>query len=182
MFYPTLSSGAIQAILTLRKAFEENPDFLDHEDCPYDDIMKTDIRTLCAVKVVEKIVQVPQIVEKIVEKEVRIKDAAAGGGKRGPKLRDVGKDVEKELLDLIEDLKALKLDSNDKDLKTSDRVAMIKVRAALIEKMTTLRQASSGIRRVGEFMSTVLSILDDMMSDDQRQQFMNRIETFAKEE
>lgn len=179
MFYPTLGSGHIQALLTIRKSMDEDPAYLDHEDCPYDDVMKKDIRSLCAVKVIET---EPQIIERIVEKEVKIKEAAAGGGKRGPKVRDVGKDVEKELLDLIEDLKALKLDSNDKDLKTSDRVAMIKVRAALIEKMTTLRQASSGIRRVGEFMSTVLSILDDMLNDDQRQLFMQRIEVFAKEE
>ncbi len=178
MFYPTISSGAIQAILTLRKSMDENPDFLDHEDCPYDDLMKQDIRQLCAVKVVEKEVQVPQIIEK----QVVIEKAASGGGKRGPKVRDIGKDVEHELNELIEDLRSLKIDTSDKDLKTSDRVAMLKTRVALAEKMTTLRQASSGIRRVGEFMSTVLSILDDMLNDDQRQEFMRRIEVFAKEE
>lgn len=178
MFYPIIPSGAIQGLLAIRRSLEENPDYFEHEDCEYDEQLIADLKTLTAVKIVEQRVEVPQIVERIIEKEVPAKRT----GKRGPKINDPSKDIEKELKEITEDLRALKVDGKDEDMKTADRVKIITTRANLLEKMSTLRQQATNIRKVSEFMSTVLSILDDMMNEDDRQQFMKRIEAFAKEE
>lgn len=177
-YYPPLKLATLAPLSTIHQQLEDNPDYLTAKDCPYDAATREHLTKLLSPKVVE----VEKIVE--VEKKVEVLVAAAeGGGKRGAKPKGSGvnlDEVAKEISDLRQELKQLKLDS--KALQTADKIQMIKLRAGLVEKLIQMDERTNNLKRSSLFQSTVLSILDDLMNDDMRQDFMKRIEPFASAE
>jgi len=181
-FYPQLDPRAVNTLTTIRQLMEQDPGYLDDPSCMYDEKMKEQIKGLLNPKVVEveRIVEV----EKIVEKRVEVAAKAAEGGKSGPKQAGAGSKnigaIAKELSEVQKDLRDLKTDS--KGLLPADKIQILKTRAALIEKMITLEERATNIKKVSMFMSTVMGILDDAFTDEQRQVFMKRLEPFGQEE
>ena len=174
-YFPQINPAALNALLNLKQQLEANPEMFSEEGCPYDEALITDLKTVLAPKIIET--------ERIVEKRIEVPVASEGMGKRGPKSKAKVADNEtigKELQELIEDLRRLKVEG--KSLQNADKIQIIKTRAALLEKMQTLSERHTNVKRMSQFMSVVLSILDDLMDDEKRQIFMKRIEPFAEEE
>jgi len=178
-FYPQFDSRALRALATIKTILISTPDYLESDGCPYDVEDRKLIKQLLAKEVIE--------VEKIVhiERQPTLAERAAeGGGKRGP--RDAGAktgDIDRvsvELQAIMDDLRNLKL--NAKDLKPADKIQVIKTQAALLEKMITMTERATNIKKVSNFMSIVMGILDDAMTDEQRQIFMKRLEPFTRDE
>ena len=181
-YYPVLNLGAIASLKTLRQQLDAHPDYLSREECPYDEDVREELAKIMAVREVEKIVEVP--VEKIVEKRVEVMvQAAEGGGKRGPKLKGSGVDndeVAKEISDIRKELSQLKTDG--KTLQVGDRIQVIKTRAGLVEKMLQMAERAQNVKKMSVFQSTVMGVLDDLMDDERRAEFMRRLQPFAEAE
>jgi hypothetical protein len=174
-YFPQLDPRALASLLTIKSQLDVNPDYLSDDNCPYDDMTREDLTKILAPKVVEKVIEVEKIVEK------RIEIAAEGKGKRGPKSKvELSDEIAAELKDIREDLKQLKIDG--RSLQPSDKIAILKTRSVLLEKLVMLAEKSTNIKRVNIFMSTVMTILDDLVEPDMRQEFMRRIEQFAEKE
>ena len=185
-YFPTINLAQLATISTLRQQMETHEDYLKHPDCPYDQSTREQIARLLTPKVVEVPVEVEKIVEKIVEKRVEVMVAASeGGGKRGAKPKPKGSgvnqdEVAKEIADLRSELKQLKIDG--KALQTGDKIQMIKLRASLVEKMIQMDERTNNLKKQSLFMSVVMSILDDLMDDERRHEFLKRLEPFAAAE
>lgn len=181
-FYPQLNLGALAGLLAIKQQMEAHEDYFTSDACPYDEDAREQLSKLLATKVVE--VEVEKIVERIVEKKVEVvTKASEGAGKRGPKAKTSGVDMDgvaKEIQSIRDELKELKL--NSKVLQTADKINIIKTRAALIEKLISMDEKTNNQRKVGQFMSIVLTILDDLMTEEARQEFMKRLEPVAAAE
>lgn len=181
-FYPNLNLGALASLMAIRQQMDAHEDYLTNAACPYDEDTREQLARVMATKTVE--VEVIREVEKIVEKRVEVAVASAeGAGKRGPKPKSSGVDMDKvakEIQDIRDELKQLKTDS--KTLQTADRIQIIKTRASLIEKMISMDEKVTHQRAIGAFMATVMTILDDLMSEEARQEFMKRLEPLAAKE
>ena len=182
-YYPALTTGPLTALATIKQQLEMDGGYLDRDECPYEDHVKADIRSLLAPQIIE----VPKIeyVEKIVERKVEVAAAASeGGGQRGPKLKGGGAQnadvIGKELSETLSDLRTLKL--NAKTLLPKDKLDIMKVQATILEKLITMEERNTNIKRLSLFMSTVMGILDDLMPEDMRQTFMKRLQPFADSE
>lgn len=182
-YFPAINPGVLSALMTIRQQLDLNPAYLDDAAAPYDPDVKDLIRDLVAVRTVEieKIVEVEKIVEKRVEVAAQ---ASEGGGQRGPKVKGGGTQnaevIGKEITDTLNDLRQLKL--NSKTLQPADKLSIMKTQAMLLEKLITMEERNTNIKKTSQFMSTVMGILDDFMSDEVRQQFIKRITPFAEAE
>lgn len=183
-FYPQLEPRALTALTTIKQLLEADAGYLDDPSCMYDDDLKTQLKRLLEPK--EIIVEKEVVVEKIIEKKVEVAALAAEGGKTGPKgpTKKAGSTnidaVSAELKEVMKDLREMKL--NAKTLQPADRIQVFKTQVALIEKMLTMEERATNIKKVSMFMSVVMGILDDAFTDEQRQNFMKRLEPFAKDE
>lgn len=185
-FYPQLEPRALTALTTIKQLLEADPGYFEHPSCMYDDELKAQLKGLLEPK--EIIVEKEVIVEKeiIIEKKVEVAVAAAEGGKTGPKgpTKKVAASnidaVSAELKEVMKDLREMKL--NAKALLPADRIQVFKTQVALIEKMLTMEERATNIKKVSMFMSIIMGILDDAFTDEQRQAFMKRLEPFARDE
>lgn len=181
-FYPPLNIGVLASMTAIRHQLELHPDYFDLPECPYTGDTLENVKAIFASREIEKIVEVEKIVERRIEVAAM---AAEGGGKRGakPKAKASGvaiDDVATEITAIRDELKDMKL--NSKALQTGDRIQMLKMRAALVEKLLVMAERVQSVKRMSNFQSTVMGILDDLVDEEIRQEFMKRIEPFAASE
>lgn len=170
--YPSLRIGVLRALQDLKRHYTVDPEIFQRSDCPYD----SDVRA-----VLEEILKV-ETVEKIVEK--RVVHESAGSGKRGPRpklgLNEADQElVSNELSDLLDELK--KMNDPDKDLDQSAKLAVFKLKVAIIESIVKLRERVLNIKRLAGFEAVVISILDDLVSEDDREVFLERIAPYRED-
>lgn len=181
-FYPKIDLTTVAALRTLHQQFKLHDGYLENPDCPYD---KDTAQTLAKIMSPE-VVEVEKVVEKVVERKSKIAERAAEGGGVGPKkikLKTSGVDqdgVSQEIQDLRKELQQLKIDS--KGLQTSDKIQIIKTRAGLVEKLVAMDERIHNLKRHSLFQSTVMAILDDLIDEERRKEFLKRIQPFAVEE
>lgn len=170
MEYPTLRAAVLRGLVALKEALVADDTILDHEDCPYDQEVKGVLRDLLAVKVVERIVT---------------KDVGGGGGSgagRGRvKSRGVSDAAVDQVMVKVEDvmrqLEELKRDAVDADVDV--RMQLIKAQTALLEKHINMFERVMNVKRASTFEAVVIGVLDDLVDEDARDQFLKRIEPFV---
>lgn len=181
-YYPKLDLSAVASLSGVYQQMELHSDYLDNANCPYDDVTKEQLRKMLAPRVIEKVVEV----EKIVERKIEIATKAAeSGGQIGRKLKQKSSGVDmdaasQEIQDLRKELQQLKVDS--KGLQTADKIQIIKTRAGLVEKLISMDEKANNLKKMALFQSVILGVLDDLVPNDRRGDFMKRIEPFAQEE
>lgn len=182
-YYPNIDIGLLAGLMTIHNQMELHEGYLESKECPYDTDTKERLSKMFAPKVIEKVVEV----EKIVERRVEIAtQASAGGGAVGRKSlkeKTSGVDTEgvsSEIQDLRKELQQLKIDS--KGLQTSDKISIIKTRAGLVEKLVTMDERVNNLKKMAMFQSVILNVLDDLVPDDRRLEFIKRITPFANGE
>lgn len=183
-YYPQIDEKALAAFLTIKQQMGQHEGYLESPDCPYDEFTRIQLVRLTNREVVEKVVET--VIEKVVERKAETAVRAAEGGGTGPKkvtLKTSGVDqqaVSAEIQGLRTELAQLKMDS--KGLQTSDKLAIIKVRAGLVEKLVQMDERINNLKRLSLFQSTVMGVLDDVVDEGGRKEFLKRIEPFAREE
>lgn len=170
--YPSLRIGVLRALQDLKRHYTVDPEIFQRSDCPYD----SDVRA-----VLEEILKV-ETVERIVEK--RVVHESAGSGKRGPRpkmgLSEADQElVSNELTELLDELK--KMNDPDKDLDQSAKLAVFKLKVSIIESIVKLRERVLNIKRIAGFEAVVISILDDLVSEDDREVFLDRIAPYRED-
>ena len=167
--YPTLRLGVLQAIAELK----DLPNALTRPDCPYDR------ETIEVLEKIFKVREVEKIVDKIVEVQV-----GPGGGTRGRPSGDTKlsieaqEDVADSATELLGQLKAL--GEGEKGLDTQTKIQIIKTKATLIEQLLKLRERWNNVKRISLFQAVVIAILDDLISEGDRQEFLRRVEPYRE--
>lgn len=161
--FPTLRIGVLQSMVELQAQFHHDPQLFEAKDCPYDR------ETVTALKQIFKVREV----EKIVEKEVIREIAPVKDEKITPEQQE---QVETTAFDLLKQLNDL--DNGERGLDTATKIQIIKAKTTLIDQLTKLRERIMNVKRVSVFQTVVISILDDLMDEDRRQEFLKRIEPY----
>lgn len=161
--FPPLRLAVLQGLVHL----QDNVEALDDAACPYDNETKDVLRKLLA----------PRVVEKIVEKEV-----GGGSAGRGRPSKDVKLDEEsqKEVLSSIQKtLKDLEeMDVGDKGLETSARIQIAKTKTNLLDQLLKMMERHTAVVRLESFKETVIGVLEDLVTEADREIFLKRIEPF----
>lgn len=170
--YPTLRLGVLQGLAGLKASFDADPDYLKHPDCPYD---------ADTVKMLEELFEA-RVVEVIKEVQVERPERGKVGrpSKSGELADEDAGEVENEAVTLLRELRNLGKDADGelKNLDTGTRLQIIKTQAALMEKLVSIRERFTNVRKVSQFQQTVITILDDLVAEDNRDEFLKRIEPY----
>jgi hypothetical protein len=172
MSYPTLRLGVLQGIAELKAACDAEPGFLRKTDCPYDN------DTIELLERLFKPVEVEVIKEVLVEKPSR----GAVGRPSGKKelTEDDAVELENEARDMLKELRqmAQNEDGELKQLDTATKLSILKTRTTLMEKLVTIRERFTSSRKVAEFQNVVVTILDDLVPEEKRDEMLKRLEPY----
>jgi hypothetical protein len=170
MSYPTLRLGVLQGLATLKVACDAEQGYLRRPDCPYDN------DTIELLEKLFKPVEVEVIVEKIVEKPSRGK--VGRPSKKNELSEDDANELEIEAKEMLTELRNMaKTEEGDlKQLDTGTRLSILKTRTQLLEKLVSIRERFTSARKVIEFRSTVMGILEDLVPEEKRDEFLKRLE------
>lgn len=170
MQYPTLRLGVLQGLATLKVQCDAEEGFLRKAECPYDND---------TVELLEKLFA-PKEIERLVEVEI---DKPSRGKTGRPTTKtelsdDDAAEMENEAKQLLNDLRGLDktLDGEMKTLDTKTKLDIIKAKTTLLEKLVTIRERFTNARRVIDFEKTIIGILDDLVAEEQRDEFVKRLE------
>jgi hypothetical protein len=164
--FPPLRLAVLNGLLGLKDRYAADPDLFKHEDCPYDDE---------TVEALTSILQVKEV-ERIVEKTVQVKRERGRPKKGGVSEEDLA-ELEKEVRDLLTNLKAMEAGPS---LDTNEKIQITKTKTTLIEKLLEMRERVMNVRRLSEFQTVVISVLDDLVDEDGRDAFLERIEPYTE--
>lgn len=169
--YPTLRLGVLQGLMTLKALVDVDENYLDRNDCPYDSELVTVLKQLFEPRIVEKI------------KEVRVETperGKVGRPTKGQLSDDAAAEVEVEAQALLAELTNMSKteDGEMKQLDTKTKLDIIKVKTQLMDKLTLIRERLADVRKVAKFQAVVIGVLDDIVPEDRRDEFLKRLEPY----
>lgn len=167
--FPTLRLAVVQGMLDLKRQFDADPEYFRSKECPYDDETNEMLEQIFASRIVE--------VEKFVEVKVPVEVSEEEQAARREKLTEEEQElVNKTVGDMLKDLN--KLGDGETGLDTQTKVAIIKAKATLIDQMLKMHERVMNVKRIANFQTVVLSILDDLIPADDRHIFLTRMEPY----
>ena len=168
--FPTLRIGVLQALLELKVATEADDALLSSAECPYDRETVDALNKIFEVRTVEK-----EVIKEVIKEE----KPQRGRPTVDPKLsEDDQQEVEDSARELLTQLKAL--GEGETGLDTQTKITIIKAKAVLIEQLVKLRERWHNVKRVATFQAVVIGILDDLVGEDDRQEFLKRVEPYRE--
>lgn len=159
LHFPDLNDSHLVPFRVLRLLVNTNPGALDVEECPYTEEQKTFLRTLFE----------------------------SGGGDAEDDRKTFLDEEGKSREDIMERQIALTLEDVDKmqrSLKTldqKDRIAFLKAKPGLLEKLIDLNERNHGQRAVGDFMKKMYAFIHDQLDADQRTALIKQLGDFVSE-
>jgi len=165
--FPPLRTGVLHGLLTLKERYDAEPTILDSS--PYENEAREMLRLILKAKVVEKI------------KEVEVVREVKAG--RGRPTKDVllteedQETVRTNIAELIDQLNRLGTGENEQ-LETNERIQIIKTKASLNEQLLKMQERVFNVKRMSDFQSTVISLLDDLVSEQDRNVFLKRLSAY----
>lgn len=161
--FPTLRLAVLTGLIGLK----DQLDTLNDPACPYDADTKEALITLLA----------PKVIEKIVEKEVQV-EAKTG---RGRPTKDIKLDADDQKL-ILDEIRASIQGLNNVEVSDTmdvrEKLALYKTKGDQLERMLKLAERHTTVQKMGEFQEKVIAILNDLVSEADREQFMKRMEPF----
>lgn len=153
------------AVLTGLKGIKEDLGILDAPDCPYDKETVATLKELLA----------PTIETVTVEKEVQV-GPGRGRPSKDPKLSD--EDQEKLTKSITELIDALDNMGTGEGLMTNERIQITKTKANLLDQLLKMRERNVAAARTEQFMETVITILDELVNEADREIFLRKLEPY----
>lgn len=146
-FYPEITEDQLWPFLIVKRLLQENPDLFDDPKCPYNE----GIRGFFA--------SIPLGDDTSVEGEIS---------------EVLVEDLEEEASRLYQELKKFgqSLEAGD----TSERNTYFRLSVSLLEKILELKERAVGLKNVKHFTDTVLQIMEDILTPDQRTKIMDRLQ------
>lgn len=165
--FPTLRLALLHNLRDLASQIAADPEVLRGPSCPYDNETIELLEGLLA----------PKIVEKIVTREAPAAKRMPGAPRKEVTLsEDELGELENAARELLGDLKGLGKDVDDLD--TAARVQIVRAKATLIETVTKQAERIYNVKRTSSYESVVISILEDLVSDENRDEFLRRIDPY----
>ncbi len=165
--YPTMSVTELQKLKAVITSAASDPKYLDGRVCPYDKPTREILKSLIPDPII-----------------------AATLGKAGEDRGNVGRpkklpalpmsELEKEFNDLRKEIQELKTDA--KGLEPHERIQVVKTRAALVEKILSMKERITNINLMNKFVATVIQILEDELPQEIRLRILDKLEPFKEEE
>jgi hypothetical protein len=171
--FPTLRFGVLQGIAELKAACDAEEGYLRRKDCPYDND---------TIALLEKLFE-PKEIERIVEVQVEKPERGKVGRPSNKKelTDDDAAELETEAREMLAELRnmAKTEDGELKQMDTATKLTILKTRASLMEKLVSIRERFASSRKVMEFQQTVIGILDDLVAEERRDEFLKRLEPYC---
>jgi len=89
-------------------------------------------------------------------------------------------DISNEINDVYQKLKDYWEEVKSSD-KSADKNTFFRVSTSLLEKLVDLRERMSKIKQVNAFITEVMSIMDEILNSDQRNEVTERLKRFNEE-
>lgn len=159
-FFPPIKDEQLMVVTIVLKKLESNPSYLDDPDCPYSPSVKTFFRDFKAKKLAAdpEAMIAPNLFENKDETEV----------------------LDKQLQRIISDLDHMQNTLGAADV--SDRLALLKAKTSLIEKLIGLRERVYNLRELTDFRNLIIAGLEEICTKDQITQFMKNLDGTLKHE
>jgi predicted ArsR family transcriptional regulator len=162
--FPPLRSAVLSGLLDIKR---NGLDQLNDPSCPYDGPTKEALLELLA----------PKIVEKIVEKEVQV-EAKAGRGRPSKDIRLSDEDQEMVLTEIKNTLTNLNKIGDGTGLQVNEKIQIAKTKGDQLERLLKMLERHTTVQKMEEFKEDVIKILDELVTEDDREQFMKRLEKY----
>jgi hypothetical protein len=161
--YPPLRLAVLTGLLDIK----DNLAILDDAQSPYDAETTAILKKLLA----------PVVVEKVVEKEVHV-EAKVGRGRPSKDIKLSEEDQKKITQEINDLMRALNDMGTGEGLETRDRIQITKTKANLLDQLLKMRERNTTAQKMEEFMENVIKILEEFVSDADREQFLRRLEPY----
>ncbi len=148
-FYPNIREETILTMDIVTKSLDKDPNYLDHPDCPYTDVIKAFFRRQTGGNSLE----VVDIFEGKDEVEV----------------------IDQQIQKVLSDLEAM--GDQMKNAETNERLAYFKTKTSLIEKLINMKERVFNLKELSEFRNTLLAAIEDICTKDQITYFLRRLDT-----
>lgn len=160
--FPPLRTGVLTALVDLKERIEENPDMM--ADSPYDAETRRVLLDLFKPK---------EVIREVIKEVAR----PAGRGRPSKDVALSEEDMEKvreNIANLLTQLHNMGTGEGEK-LETNERIQIIKTKANLNEQLLKMQERVFNIKRMSDFQTIVLGIVEDLVPDDDKHIFLERI-------
>jgi hypothetical protein len=164
--YPTISLTELQKIANVLENAKTDPKYLDGRIAPYDKPTREMLKSMIPDPIVNATIETAE------------EKGKAGRPKKGPAI-PMG-ELEREFDDLRKEIQSLKTDA--KGLEPHERIQVVKTRAALIEKILSMKERIGNINKVDRFMALVIQILEDELPQESRLRVLDKLEIYREDE
>lgn len=164
--YPSLSLTELQKIANVLEHAKTDPRYLDGRVAPYDKPIRDLLKSMIPNAVVAATVASEEEKGKV------------GRPKKGPVLSMT--ELEEEFNDLRKEIQTLKTDA--KGLEPHERIQVVKTRAALIEKILSMKERIGNINKVSKFVATVIELMETEVPQEGRLRIIDKLAEFKEEE
>lgn len=164
--FPTLRFGVLQSLRDLKRSYADDDALFGLDECPYDN------------ETIEVLKEILEIRVETVEVEKIVEIAAPKQKNGGVTDEDIGV-VEDELRLCLEELRGL--NKEREGLAKMDDETLLKIiraKAGLIEQIVKLRERTMNVRRQSEFEGVIMGILEELVGENDRTEFLKRLEPY----
>jgi hypothetical protein len=165
MNYPSINAKELPKLVQIVEQAVAEDDYLDPANCPYDEGTIGLIRRL--------IDAVPSGRAPDADAPTRGK---VGRPTKGPIIPM--DEVEAEIDEIRKELASLKIEGTV--METSDRIQVIKTRAALIERVIGMKERTADLKRYHNFVRVVIDIMEQHLSPKERESVMKELKHYEE--
>lgn len=164
--YPTINAKNMASLVSIVEQAAADNDYLDPATCPYDPGTIDMIRRILAVGGLDAIVHAT----------IRPERGKVGRPSKAPSIPI--SEVEKEIDEIRQELGTLKIDGQT--METSDRIQVIKTRAALIERILGMKERIADVKRFHSFVTVVIGIIEEHVPVENREQLLMELKSYVE--
>lgn len=149
--FPSIDAKTLVPLRIIQAELAQNPDFLDDPECPYSPELKQFL-SLLKPKNDPKEPEKPRFL-----------------GAQGDKWSI----LEAEAAKLYDDLRSFSTAIGKEDV--AERMSYFRTATSLLEKIVSINERAVGLKHIHDFQQTVLQVMDDVLTPDQRTTVMQRL-------
>jgi hypothetical protein len=166
MTYPTINAKELPKLVQIVEQAVANEKYLNPESCPYDEKSIANIR-----RIIEACESSPLAIA-----TVRPERGKVGRPAKGPTIPM--DEVEREVDEIRKELADLKIEGQT--METSDRIQVIKTRAALIERVIGMKERVADVKRIHSFIATVVGMMEEHLNPKERDVLMKELKNYVE--
>lgn len=148
-FYPEFADNTEFSLVVVIKALEENPNYLNDPECPYNGKLR-------------------ELLQHLAPRQATA--APADDGDFEPRTDD---QLEREVTKLLDDIKAFGVTLSVGDV--TERMSYFRTHTNLLEKLVSMKERMANVKSVATFQAIVLNAIEESLTPDQRTQVMDAL-------